>query len=522
MADLIFKNGAIYTVDKRRPRVSALAVKAGKIAALGNDDEIEALKTGETPVVDLEGRTLLPGFHDSHVHFADGGAYLMGIDLRDAADEAEFGSRVREFAAHLPQGEWITGGNWDHETWPSHRFPHRNIIDSFTAHHPVFVHRIDIHIALANGPALKLAGIGPDTPDPEGGEIERDPVTGEPTGILKDTAMDLVKKMIPPPNRERNIAAIERAMAHAGSMGITSIGDNSSGDDFSVYQELEAAGRLTVRVNRWCPVSDLGALRQLGIRPPFGNAMLRMGTVKMFVDGSLGAGTAWLRAPYSDDSGSTGIAIYPIEEVERLVLEADRGNVQLAIHALGDRAVSVVLDALEKAVAVNGVRDARHRIEHAQLMDPADFQRFRRLGVIASLQPVHCLDDQRWLGRRIGERERLAHPVQSFIRNGVPVILGTDWAVAPLNPMLSIMAAVTRNGWFPEEGLSLEQAVEAYTLTPAFAEFQEHVKGSLEIGKVADLVVLDRDIFQTDPEALGDVNVDMTIFNGDIIYTRPQ
>jgi predicted amidohydrolase YtcJ len=522
MADLIFKNGAIYTVDKRRPRVSALAVKAGKIVALGSDEEIEGLKTAGTRLVDLEGRTLLPGFHDSHVHFADGGSYLMGIDLRDAADEAEFGRRVREFAAHLPQGEWITGGNWDHETWPSHRFPHRDIIDPFTAHHPVFVHRIDIHIALANSLALKMAGIGPDTPDPDGGEIERDPATGEPTGILKDTAMDLVKKIIPPPNRERKMAAIKRAMAHAASLGITSIGDLSSSDDFAVYQELETAGQLTLRINRWCPVSDLGALRQLGIRPAFGDSMLRMGTVKMFVDGSLGAGTAWLSAPYSDDPRSTGIAIYPIDEVERLVLEVDRGDLQLAVHALGDRAVSVVLDALEKAAATNGNRDSRHRIEHAQLMDPADFHRFRRLGVIASLQPVHCLDDQRWLGRRIGERERLAHPVQSFIRNRVPVILGTDWAVAPLNPMMSILAAVTRNGWFPGEGLSLEQAIEAYTLTSAFAEFQEHVKGSLDIGKVADLAVLDRDIFQTAHEALGDVNVDMTVFNGDIIYTRSK
>lgn len=522
MADLILKNGDVYTVNKQCPRVSALGVRNGKIIALGSDFEIEGLKTRETRIIDLEGRTLLPGFHDSHVHFADGGAYLLGIDLRDATDEQEFGRRIHEFAANLEEGAWITGGNWDHETWPSHCFPHRKLIDPFTPHHPVFVHRIDIHIALANRVALKLAGIGPNTPDPEGGEIERDPATGEPTGILKDTAMDLVKKIIPPPNREQNTAAVERAMVHAASMGVTSIGDFSSSADFAVYQDLEANGQLTVRINRWCAVSDLDALRQLGLRPSFGNSMLRLGTVKLFVDGSLGAGTAWLTAPYSDDPQSSGIAIYSIEEVERLIVDVDRAGLQCAIHALGDKAVSVVLDALEKAREKNGRWDSRHRIEHAQLMNPADFQRFRRLGVIASLQPVHCLDDQRWLGRRIGERERLAHPVQSFVHNDVPVILGTDWAVAPLNPMLNIFAAVTRNGWFPAEGLTVEQAIEAYTLTSAFAEFQESIKGSLEIGKVADLVVLDRNLFKTAPEDLANVNVDMTIFNGNIVFTRPK
>ncbi len=520
MSDLIFKNGTIFTLNQRLPRATALAVRDGRIEAVGSDREIEPLQSSGAQVIDLEGRSLLPGFHDSHVHFADGGAYLLGIDLRDAEDEAEFSRRVRDFASGLPRWAWITGGNWDHETWSSHKFPHRDLIDQFTPHHPVFVHRIDIHIALANSLALKIAGIGPATPDPDGGEIERDPVTGEPTGILKDTAMDLVKQVIPAPDRRQKMAAVKQAMAHAASMGITSIGDFSSKDDFAVYQELLKEKSLTVRINRWCPVGELESLRRLGIRPPFGNPMLRMGTVKMFVDGSLGAGTAWLSEPYTHDPQSSGIAIYPVKEVESLIIDADNAGLQLAVHALGDRAVSVVLDAFEKALALNGKRDSRHRIEHAQLMDPADFERFRRLGVIASLQPIHCLDDQRWLGRRIGERERFAHPVRSFLRHGIKVILGTDWAVAPLNPLLSIYAAVARNGWFPEEGLSLEQAVEAYTLTSAFAEFQENVKGSLEIGKAADMAVLDRDIFSVASEDLPAVNVDMTVVGGHIVYNR--
>jgi len=489
---------------------------------VGDDREIEALKTNDTQVIDLGGRTAIPGFHDSHVHFADGGAYLMGIDLRDAEDEAEFSRRIREFAAGRPLGEWITGGNWDHESWASHRYPNKELIDRFTPDHPVFVHRIDIHVGLANSLALQMAGIGSQTPDPPGGEIQRDPATGEPTGILKDTAMELVKRVIPPVNRNWKKASISRALRHAASLGITSVGDCGSSEDFSVYQELARDGELTVRINRWSPAVELDNLERLGIRSPFGDAMVRLGTVKLFVDGSLGASTAWLSHPYTHEPGSTGIAIYSITELESLILRVDRAGLQLAIHALGDRAVTVVLDALEKAVSINGRRDARHRIEHAQLMNPADFDRFKRLGVIASLQPIHCLDDQRWLARRIGEREQYAHPVRSFVDHGVTIVLGTDWAVAPLNPLESVSAAVTRGGWFPQEGLTVEQAITAYTANAAYAEFQERVKGTLEVGKFADIAVLGQDVFSAPRDAIGKIAVDMTFLGGRLVFCRDE
>jgi len=528
MTDLILLHGKIYTVDKAEPWVEACAITDGKIIAVGNTDKISRLQGENTEVIDLRGRLALPGFNDAHVHFADGGFYLMGINLRDAKDKDEFADRIGDFTRKLEKGEWILGGNWDHEAWPSKTYPTKALIDKASQENPVFVSRLDGHVALANSLALKMAGITKDTPDPQGGEIEKDPKTGEPTGILKDTAQELVGRVIPPPSKEQLIQAVQTAMAHANRYGVTSIQDNTAHETFRVYQELLNQGKLTLRINAWIAVDDYQEVEKIGILPPFGNSMLRLGTIKMFIDGSMGAGTALFYDPYTDDPSTSGLPIYPEKKLYDLVAAVDKDGLQIAAHAIGDKANTWALNAFERAFKENGNRDARHRIEHAQVVLPEDMQRFADLGIIASIQPSHCIDDMRWAEKRIGDRVKYAYLFNAFTRAGVKIAFGTDWTVEPINPMLGIYAAVTREfpeggpegGWFPEEKMTLEQAVECYTLGSAYAEFQEHVKGAIRPGMLADLVVLDKNMFEIPPKEILNTNVDMTILGGNVVYER--
>lgn len=528
MADMVLINGRLFTVEKGNPWAEACAIKDGKIVAVGDSESIREYEGKGTQVIDLEGRLVLPGFNDAHVHFADGGFYLLGIDLRDAENEQAFVQRIREYVGNLREGEWILGGNWDHEAWPSKTHPTKALIDAVTSRNPVFVHRLDGHIGLANSLALKLAGITKDTPDPQGGAIDRNPVTGEPTGLLKDNAQDLVSRVVPPPSKERLKKAIKTAMAHANRFGVTSIQDNSSQADFEVYQEFLKSGELTVRVNAWRPVDLWEDFEKIGIRPVFGDGMLRLGTVKVFVDGSMGAGTALFYAPYADDPSTCGIPIYAEDELYALIQAADGAGLQVAAHAIGDKANTWVLNAFEKAFEKNGKREARHRVEHAQVVLPEDVRRFKKLGIVASIQPSHCIDDMRWAEKRIEDRVKNAYRFRSFVDAGVRMAFGTDWTVEPLNPMLGLYAAVTREfpeggpegGWFPDEKISLEKAVECYTLGSAYAEFQEGVKGSIRAGKLADLVVLDRNLFEIPPKEILDTKVEMTILGGLIVYSR--
>lgn len=527
-ADLILFNGKIFTVDEANPWAEACAIKDGTFLAVGHSDSMDSYAGKNTEKINLKGRLVLPGFNDAHVHFSDGGFYLLGIELRDARDEQDFAQKVKHYVGTINKGEWITGGNWDHEAWPSQKHPTKELIDSITKDNPVFVQRLDGHIALANSLALKKAGITKDTPNPQGGEIAKDPKTGEPTGILKDAAQSLVYSVIPDNTKDQVKKAIIAAMKHANKFGVTSIQDNSSAMDYEIYQELLKKNELTVRVNAWRPIDLYKDFAEKGISPSHGNDMLRLGTMKVFVDGSMGAGTALFFEPYSDDPSTSGLPIYPEQELYDLIKKADATGLQIAAHAIGDKANAWILNAFEQAFAENGMRQARHRIEHSQVVLPADIQRFRDLGIIASIQPSHCIDDMRWAEKRIGDRVKHSYLFNSFVKAGVHIAFGTDWAVEPLNPMLGLYAAVTREfpeggpegGWFPDERISLAQAIEFYTLGAAYAEFQEEVKGSIEPGKLADVVVLNKNLFEISPREILSTKVDLTILGGKIVFKR--
>ncbi len=528
MADMVIVNGKIFTVNPAQPWAQAAAIRNGRFVAVGNDDDIRRLIGKETEVIDLKGKLALPGFNDAHLHFANGGLYLLGIDLRPARDEKEFVGILKEYIYKIPKGEWISGGNWDHENWPSRKHPRKEMIDPITPGHPVLVSRLDGHMALANSLALKLAGITRDTPDPQGGEIVKDLKSGEPTGILRDTAMDLVGKVIPPLSRDKRERAIRAAMRHAQELGVTSVQDNSSAEDLAIYQDLLRKGELGVRVNAWRGADGWENFQRLGITAPYGDPFLRLGTVKLFVDGSMGAGTALFFAPYADDPATSGLPIHTQAELEALVGDADRAGLQVAAHAIGDKANAWMLAAFARARAENGARDARHRIEHSQVVRAEDVARFKELGVIASVQPSHCIDDMRWAGKRIGKRVEDAYRWASFLQAGVRLAFGTDWDVEPLDPRLGLYAAVTRElpgggpagGWHPEEKLSLATAIEAYTLGPAYAEFQENEKGSVEVGKLADMAVMAADLFSMPHKDILGTPVVMTILHGKVVFAK--
>ena len=528
MADLVLFNGRVFTVEKSMPWAEAIAVRDGKFIAVGANAEVKKLIGKDTQTIDLQGKLVLPGFNDAHLHFANGGLYLLGIDLRPARDEKEFVSILKEYIKKLPAGEWVTGGNWDHENWPSKKHPGKELIDAFTLDRPVLLQRLDGHMALANSLALKLASINRDTPNPQGGEIIKDKKTGEPSGILRDNACDLVNAVIPPLTRARREQAIRTAIRHAQELGVTSVQDNSSREDLEIYQELLKKGELGVRINAWRNSSCVADFSQIGIGAAFGGPFLRLGVIKIFVDGSMGAGTALFFEPYADDPQTCGLPIYKENELNALVLAVDKAGLQIAAHAIGDKANAWILNALAQARLKNGVRDSRHRVEHSQVVRPEDVARFKELAVIASIQPSHCIDDMRWAEKRIGSRVNNAYRFASFLKSGVHLAFGTDWDVEPLDPRLGIYAAVSRElraggpagGWHPDEKLSLAEAIEIYTLGSAYAEFQEKVKGSIAPGKWADLAVMEKNLFQIPKKDILKTAVAMTILAGKIVFKK--
>ncbi|CUT05232.1 amidohydrolase [Candidatus Kryptobacter tengchongensis] len=525
-ADLIFINGKIWTVDKTKPVAQAVAVLGDKIIAVGSNSEIKKLAGKNTQIVDLKGKLMLPGFIDDHTHFVSGGFQLMSVDLRDAKTPEEFALRIREYAEKKP-GKWITGGDWDHELWGG-ELPRKEWIDQYTQNTPVFVTRYDGHMGLANSLALKLAGVTKETPDPPGGLIVRDE-KGEPTGILKDEAMSLIYRIIPEPSLEERINAIKLALEEAKKLGLTGIHDIGTVEDFKAYQELYKKGELTIRVFLRLPISQWEELAKVGIQVPFGNEYIRIGSLKAYADGSLGSMTALFFDPYDENPNTKGLATDIVIDgrLEKWAIEADKAKLQLSIHAIGDSANSLVLSLFEKIVRENPAWDRRFRIEHAQHIHPKDFARFKDLNVIASMQPYHAIDDGRWAEKRIGkERCKTSYAFRTFIDNGVKLCFGSDWNVAPLSPILGIYAAVARQtldgkhpeGWFPEQKISVAEAVECYTINNAYAEFAENEKGSITPGKLADFVVLSDNIFNIPPEKIKDVKVLMTVLGGKIIY----
>ncbi len=529
-ADLIIINATIHTMDQGQPLAEAVAISGNRIIAVGTTKEIRRLVGANTRIVDAKGQLVLPGFNDAHVHFMSGGFQLSSVDLRDASSQPEFAERIRAFADKLPPGRWITGGDWDHERWPDAKLPTKELIDRFTPNTPVFVNRLDGHMALANSLALKLANVTRQTLDPPGGVIVRDPKTGEPTGVLKDAAQSFVWKVFPTPGFEEKLAAARAATNHAASVGVTSVQDMSAGTDVGVYQALLDRGELKNRIYAVWPLPRWERLTQTGVRAHFGSPMLRTGGLKGFADGSLGSTTALFYAPYEDAPGTSGI---PSDEMfpEGVMLErvrgADRAGLQVIIHAIGDRANDLILSIYEQVENENGDRDRRFRIEHAQHLRAQDISRFARDHVIASMQPYHAIDDGRWAEKRIGhERAKTTYAFRSLLDSGATLAFGTDWTVAPLDPMLSIYAAVTRRtldgkhpgGWIPEQKISVEEAVRAYTVGSAFAEFQEKEKGTILPGKFADLVILSRDIFKIDPKEIEKAKVVTAIMDGRVVY----
>lgn len=528
-ATLVLMNGRFWTVNKYNPWAEAVAILGNKIVFVGSSAEVKSFIGSETRVIDLGGKFGLPGFNDAHLHFADGSYSLVGVDLRDVKDEAEFTARIVDYSKKVPPGTWITEGNWDHELWPSQKHPTRDLIDTVTPDHPVFVSRIDYHIALANEAALKLAGITKDTPNPPGGEIVRDPVTGELTGILVDKAWDLIFKVMPVEDAERAQKTFKVGLKYAAQYGITSIQDNCTKRDFQAYQMLLKNGELTARVNAWFSIDMLEHFQKIGFYENFGNGMLRIGIMKIYVDGSMGAGSAYFYEPYTDNPATCGLLLNNQDQLNELVTLADAAGLQVAAHAIGDKANEMILNAFEFAFEKNGPRIRRHRVEHAQVITPKDMERYTILNIIACIQPSHCIDDMHWVEKRIGvERSKISYRFASFLEYGIPLAFSTDWPVESLNPLVGLYAAVTResihggppDGWLPEEKMTLEQSIESYTLTAAYAEFAEGQKGSIEVGKLADIVILDNNLFDIPPREILNTNVVYTITDGKIVYKR--
>jgi len=530
-ADLVITNANIWTGNPLQPDAKAIAVIGDRIVEVGGAEEIERWRGTATTVIDAGGRRLVPGFNDAHVHLVDGGRQLDSVDLKDAATPAEFARRIGERAKAKP-GEWILGGDWDDQRWTPAALPTRELIDDRTNGTPVFVSRYDGHMALANSAALGRAGITERTPDSPGGALVRDD-RGFPTGILKDAAMDLVTRVIPRKTPEQRLHAVQRALEHAASLGVTSVQDmNPSYDDIAVYADLANRGQLTARI--YAAPMETGWYDQakLGLHRAFGSPWLRLGAVKGYADGSLGSTTAYFFEPYTDAPQTRGLLSEEMQDVKDMrtrLMAADHAGLQLCLHAIGDAGISQTLDLFGDIVRANGERDRRLRIEHAQHIAPKDFDRFAALKVIASVQPYHAIDDGRWAERRIGaQRVKTTYAFRTLLDKGVRLSLGTDWSVAPLNPLLTVYAATTRatldgrnpNGWVPEQKITIEEAVSAYTAGSAFAEFQEASKGTIARGKLADLVILSDDLFGIPAARIKDVKVLTTIVGGKVVHQR--
>jgi hypothetical protein len=529
-ADLIITNAKIWTVDKSLPTAQAVAVLGDRIVAVGSNTEVDAWRAPHTHVIDAGGKLLLPGFNDAHVHFVSGGMQLDNIQLNDATTPEEFARRIGERARVTAKGEWIVGGNWDETKWNPPNMPTKELIDAVTPDTPVFVSRYDGHMGLANSVALRLAGITAKTPDPPGGTIVRD-AQGNPTGALKDAATDYIDKVIPPLTHDQRLKIVKRALAHAASVGVTSVQHMvASNEDIAVYSELLQRDELTTRIYVAPSITHVDDLAKLGIGHAFGGPYLRIGALKAFADGSLGSGTAYFYEPFLNQGNNRGLLsdeMQPISLMRDRYMKADAAGLQICTHAIGDEGISTILDLYSEVIKKHGEADRRLRIEHAQHMAAKDFERFAQLHVIASVQPYHAIDDGRFAESHIGhDRASRTYAFRTFLDHGVRLAFGTDWEVAPLDPLLTVYAAVTRatldgknpNGWFPEQKLSVAEAIEAYTMGSAYAEFQEKEKGSITPGKLADMVLLSDDIFSIVPEKIREVRVLKTFVGGRLVF----
>jgi predicted amidohydrolase YtcJ len=547
-ADLVLANARIETMDPGHEWASAVAIHGESIVAVSyatpnahaaEDPEIKQWIGPRTRVIDLLGQFVMPGFNDAHVHIGQSALAKLAVSFKGVRSLAEFQQRVRESVKDHQPGDWITGFGWDQTLWPDKRDPTREDLDAVSTANPMFFSRVDGHVAVANSLALKLAGVSRETADPPAGRIVRDPHTHDPTGLLQEAgATNLVYSKISAPSMDERRRGIELVLADAARTGVTSMQDNSylevstdvsfSKENFLIYQQLRKEGKLTARITEWLdftlPVAKLEELRrEWGSTDPW----LKTGALKGFLDGSLGSRTAALLAPYSDAPGTSGMPYMDPEKLKSMAIERDRAGFQLAFHAIGDRANRVALDTFA-AVVADGPRDRRDRVEHAQVVALDDFTRFGKLNIIASMQPSHLLDDERWAGDRLGpERSRGAYAWRSMEQNGVHLAFGTDHPVEPINPLRGVYACVTRqlpqggSSWQPQESLPMKDCLRAYTVGSAYAEFEEKRKGMIAPGMFADLVVYPVDLNQVSAHDLLMTPVKMTMVGGRIVYQQP-
>ncbi|HOX76080.1 MAG TPA: amidohydrolase [Bacteroidales bacterium] len=535
-ADLVILNGKVLTIDTDNPLAEAIAVVDDKITDVGTNSRIRKLIDPEkTQIIDASGRLVIPGFNDAHVHF--GPLDPDFIELRYTTDPSTITAKVKAQVAKSIPGELIRGGHWEHEMFITREWPTKELIDKVSPDNPVVLARADGHSRLVNSYVLKKSGITKNTPDPFGGEIQRDPVTGEPTGILKETAMDLINtgdvktQRSPEDEAEKTWQGYLLAMKEARELGVTSV-QNAGSEDFEAYEKLQKEGELTCRIDIGKPLTGdtdiLNKYKELSGKYPDSGDWIRFGYLKAFIDGSMGSGTALMFEPYNDEPSTSGLAMWNYDEFENMVLTADKMGFQIGVHAIGDKGNNWILNAFEKAQQVNGKRDSRHRDEHTQTLQASDIPRFAQLGVIPSMQPTHCISDKKFYEKRIGtERSKGAYAWRSLVDAGSVLAFGTDYQVEPLNPIEGLYAAVTRKerrgedgeGWFPEQKLTMEEAIKFYTLGSSFAQFMENRKGMIKEGFLADIVIVDKDLLTIPENEIMSTRVDYTIVGGKVVYT---
>jgi len=534
MPDLILYNGTIQTMHPHQPHATSVAMRNGRILALGSDDSMRDLSGKLARRIDLQGRLVLPGLTDSHFHLYDWSLSRSELQLADTTSLQDLQTRLAKRVAETPAGNWIKGQGWNETRWEHAILPTAAELDAVSKNHPVILWRSDLHLAVANSRALALARITQSTPDPPEGLIDRDPA-GKPTGILRELAINLVRQVIPPPDEEQTAEAIRGALPELHQLGLTGVHDFRimGGADgppaFHAYQRLNAASELALRVWMDLPGERLEEAIALGLRSGFGDDRLRIGHMKYFSDGSQGARTAWMLEPY-DDTGQTGMPLTPMDQIAQAILQADRAGLAVAVHAIGDRANRELIDVFEEVLNARRSEDIQpavpHRIEHVQNIRPEDVERLAELGVVASVQPIHTTDDIAIVERSVGTRGRFAYPLRDMLDAGVLLAMGSDAPVASPNPLWGIHAAVTRQrrdgtpsgGWYPRQRLSVAEAVLGYTQGPALVSGRSKQLGSLAPGKLADLIVLDRDIYKIDPAEIAQAKVVMTVFDGEIVF----
>lgn len=522
---LAIVNAAVWTGNPSAPRAEAVALAGERIVAVGTNAAIRALAARDTRVIDAQGGMVVPGFIDTHVHFLTAGMNLASVQLRDARTPAEFVARIKDFRATIQPGTWITGGDWDHQNWGG-QLPKRAWIDSVTPNNPVWINRLDGHMALANTAALVAAKVPMAGGDVAGGTIMRD-AGGSPAGVFKDNAQSLVDRAVPDPTPAMLDRALDAAMSYVAQRGVTSVHNMGSWSDLTIFERAHRSGKLRTRIYAAVPLSTWPRLRDTVSARGLGDAWLRIGALKGFVDGSLGSHTAAMLEAFTDAPADSGLLVNAPDDLYAWTSGADKAGLHVLVHAIGDRAIRLQLDIFERVTRENGARDRRFRIEHAQHIAPSDIPRFGKLGVIPSMQPYHAIDDGRWAEKFIGpERAQTTYAFRLLQDSGARLAFGSDWFVAPPTPLEGIYAAVTRrtlddgnpNGWVPEQKIGVEDALRAYTTGGAFASFEEKDKGSLTPGKLADVVILDRDLTRIAPESIRDARVAYTIVGGRVVY----